>query len=161
MAFTKNQTYVARRSFITFESDDDIPIQIDKGCEYTASGPHLVDVVTGEVTTVTNHIARRPEWYFDKKGEFNPSRTSPSQKEYVSEIVTASDGFDLDALYAIIEDENWGPLEKPLTKNNLSRVLTEVCTSQKFGMMKDGEWVVGIGHNKKGCTFHKRSKKVA
>lgn len=162
MAFAKNQIYIARRTFVTYESADDIPIQIDERGEYKiGDDKKLIDVATGEASDISNHVAERPEWYFDRKGAFNPSRTVPSQKEYATAVLSAADGFDLDALHAIMEDEGWGPLGRSITKSNLSRILTEICTSEKFGMMKDGEWVVGIGHNKKGCTFHRRNKKVA
>lgn len=163
MAFSKSDTFVARRSFITYDSSGVIPVQFDKGSEYKCNAlGELVDVITAEIYNITNHVAARWEWYFDKKNSFNPSRTVPVRVEYVREILRAADGFDMEELFAIAEDENFGPLESPLSKNNFSRVLTDVCSSVDFGMRdKDGEWVTGVGHNKKGCTFHKKDKKVA
>ncbi len=162
MAFNKNDTFIARRSFITYDSTGILPVKFDKGSEYKCDESRkLVDVITGEVYDITNHVSDRWDWYFDKKGSFNPFRGTVTRVQYVSAILRYADGFDMDELFAIAEDENFGPMEKSIQKNNFSRILTDVVATGKFEMRKDGELVVGTGHNERNCTFHVVRKKVA
>ena len=161
MALTKNETYIARRTFVTFDAND-LPILVSRGDSFKCGEDRkLVDTSTGDVHDITNHTTDRWEWYFDEKGAFNPFRGDVFRNEYVQAILRHAEGFDLDEIFAIAEDENFGPLEKPLTRAAFSQCLTDAVATGKFEMRKDGELVAGVGHNRKNCTFHVVRKKVA
>ncbi len=161
MTFSKNDTFVARRTFTTFDTNDFL-ILINKGDTFkTGEDRRLVDIVTGNVHDITNHVSSRWDWYFDKRGSFNPFQGTVTRAQYVSEILRHADGFDLEELFSIAEDENFGPLDKPISRAAFSQCLTDAVATGRFEMRKDGELVIGVGHNARNCTFHVVRKKVA
>lgn len=161
MPFVKGETYVALRDFTTYDVDETL-IRIEKGSSYKCdANKHLIDQVTGEVHKIQNHVAYRSDWYFKRKGSIASASFSITQQEYVQTIMRFGDGLDLDALFAIAEDEEFGPLSKPMAKNTFSSCITLAVATGRFEPRRNGELVTGIGHNKRYCTYHVVSKKVA
>jgi hypothetical protein len=155
MPFNRNEVYVARKSFRTTDAVGN-SISFERGKEYITDqfGKMTVDSM---MVDIDNHIVSNSSWYFARKGIFNPFLEEVSQRKYVLELVRGNDGMDLEVLYETAVDEDFGPLEKSMTSNVMSRVLTDLQESD-VEMRKDGEPVKGLKHRKKGCTFHFKKK---
>lgn len=149
----KQSFYIVARSFVT-EDMDGVDLAFDKGEKLYAESFDTIVREHGGTEKLPPHVARHPDWYFVREGEFNPQRPSVNQTEYVLELARGYDGLKVGQLYEIAVKEGFGPLNRPIPYSGFTRAMTDAVASGKVEMRKDGEVVKGVGHNVHGSSYH-------
>lgn len=156
---TPNASYVPRHNFHSLNADD-VAVDLVQGREYKAMAfSTLVDPETGEVVNLPLHMARNPNWYFTKVGEFNPKRPEVSQAEYVTAVVRGNEGLDAGELYKVMLGEAFAPYGgRPIPYNGFTTLLAK---DPGIEMRQDGQVVSGTAATRgkvHGCTYHVKVK---
>ena len=149
-----NETYLARKSFQTINSDDGEAV-FEPNVPYAAkSFDELVNTATGEVVKVPLHVARNPGWYFHQVGDMGHPSIGPkvSHEEYVREVVRGNEGLTSQCYWQLGCMEGWFPCENQVATN---ASFTATLSKLGFEMRNPaGEVVKGVKHGARDCTYH-------